>query len=448
MMAAEGDVALTELTAALKDANDPNRLLLLNIIANQKTTEEKLEKRFSNLDSLMQASKLTLEQHIEENDKVIDSIKGNVTSNTNEINTLQATVKTLNEDVATIQAKYAATQKLLDETTANLHKCATTICKLDLKYQRDEEDMMRSQLLIDGVKEQGTKKPKVIITNLLKDLDVEFSVTDIKSAYRLGPINDRATRPRTIKVQFASHHFKYEIFKNIQKLKGKENWKGVHISDAVSAEEQEKRRDMRSIYAAGRAKGINIKLKGSSLVIDGIKYWHSDIHNLPKGLNITQVKIVATKDGLAFQSHHAFLSSMYPCVIKYDGIEYKSAEHLYYAEMARHHNQLDLVNEIVSAKDGYAAKRVGKKITEIAEDWDTVKIKIMKKIVHLKFDQNDSLRDKLLATKGPLYEATKGDSFSCGMSLAQAADIDKDSIPNTNHLGIILCEYRDEYLGV
>ena len=72
----------------------------------------------------------------------------------------------------------------------------------------------------------------------------------------------------------------------------------------------------------------------------------------------------------------------------------------------------------------------------------------MKKIIHLKFDQNDSLRDKLLATKGPLYEATKGDSFSCGMSLAQAAEIDKDSIPNANHLGIILCEYRDEYLGV
>ena len=72
----------------------------------------------------------------------------------------------------------------------------------------------------------------------------------------------------------------------------------------------------------------------------------------------------------------------------------------------------------------------------------------MTKIVHLKFDLNDPLRDKLLATKGPLYAATKGDSFSCGMSLAQAADIAKDSIPNANHLGIILCEYCDEYLGL
>ena len=93
---------------------------------------------------------------------------------------------------------------------------------------------MRCQILIDGVKEQGSKRPKVVVINLLKDLNVEFSDADIKSAFRLGPVNDRATRPRTIKVQFVSNHFKYDIFKNIQKLKGNENWKGVHISDAVS----------------------------------------------------------------------------------------------------------------------------------------------------------------------------------------------------------------------
>ena len=136
---------------------------------------------------------------------------------------------------------------------------------------------------------------------MLKDLGVEFSEADIKSAYRLGPVNDRATRPRSIKVQFTSNQFKYEIFKNVQKLKDKENWKGVHLSDAISSEEQDKRRDMRCIYAVGKAKGIDIKLKGSNIVIDGIKYGHNDIHNLPKGLSIEQVKIVTTKDGTAFQ---------------------------------------------------------------------------------------------------------------------------------------------------
>ena len=169
--------------------------------------------------------------------------------------------------------------------------------------------------------------------------------------------------------------------------------------------------------------------------------------NLPKNLCIDQVKIVATKDGIAFQSHHAFLSNMYPCKISYEGIDYKSSEHLYFSEMARHHSRLDLLKDIINAKDGYAAKRAAKKI-EISDDWETVKVKIMKKITHLKYDQNDNLRDKLLATKGNLYEATKGDSFSCSMSLVEAKNIAQDTIPKANQLGIILCEYRDEYLGI
>ena len=99
---------------------------------------------------------------------------------------------------------------------------------------------------------------------------------------------------------------------------------------------------------------------------------------------------------------------MYPCNIVYEGLEFKLSEHLYY-------NKLDSLNVILNAKDRYAAKRVAKKKT-VADNWEQVKVKIMKKVIHLKFDKNHNIRDRLLATKGFLYEASKGDSFSCGMS--------------------------------
>ena len=187
---------------------------------------------------------------------------------------------------------------------------------------------------------------------LLKDLQVDCVDADIKSAYRLGPINDKATGPCSIKVLFATNRFKYDILKNIKNLQGKDQWKGVHISDSVTIEEQERRRDMRCIYAAGKARGINVKLKGSSIINDVVKFIHNDIHTLPKGLSIFEVKIVTTKDSVAFQSHHAYLSNMFPCKIMFEGVKYKYAEHLYHAEMARHHNRLDLVNKIIKAKDG------------------------------------------------------------------------------------------------
>ena len=72
----------------------------------------------------------------------------------------------------------------------------------------------------------------------------------------------------------------------------------------------------------------------------------------------------------------------------------------------------------------------------------------MRKIIRLKFDQNDGLRDRLINTKGFLYEATKADlDFACGFTLSQAKEIKKDNIKGKNMLGRILCEYRDNIVG-
>ena len=124
---------------------------------------------------------------------------------------------------------------------------------------------------------------------------------------------------------------------------------------------------------------------------------------------------------------------MYPCKIMYNGVEYKSAEHLYHCGMTKHHNPIDLINKIIKAKDGYTAKRIAREI-DVAEDWEVVKLKVMRKIIHLKFAQNDGLRDKLLATIAFLYKATKGDPFACGITLAQAKDISQETITGANHL--------------
>ena len=131
---------------------------MLNIIANQKASDEKQEQRFKN--TLIQASKTTLETHIKENDKVIDSVKVNVAGNTKDIKTVQADVTTMKTDLANLQAKYDASQDLLYKTNAYLAELTKNISKLDSKYMRDEEEQMRCQLIIDGTKEQGPVRQK------------------------------------------------------------------------------------------------------------------------------------------------------------------------------------------------------------------------------------------------------------------------------------------------
>ena len=111
---------------------------------------------------------------------------------------------------------------------------------------------------------------------------------------------------------------------------------------------------------------------------------------------------------------------------------------------------LNMINSVCRPIRGIICRPDKRKAREIdiAVDWEEAKLKIMRKVINPKFDQQDGLRDKLLATIGYLYEATKGDSFSCGMNLAQAKDIAQDTIPGANHLGIILMEYRNERIGV
>ena len=118
--------------------------------------------------------------------------------------------------------------------------------------------------------------------------------------------------------------------------------------------------------------GYEMYICSRGSIIDGVKYNHNDIHSLCKGLSITEVKIVPTKDGVAFQSHHAYLSNMFPCKIMFEEVEYKSAEHLYHTEMVKHHNRFDLVNRIIKAKDEYATERIAKEI-DIADDWEEVR---------------------------------------------------------------------------
>ena len=76
----------------------------------------------------------------------------------------------------------------------------------------------------------------------------------------------------------------------------------------------------------------------SKLVIDDKVYKFEDIDELPHGLTLEKAKIIATSDGWAFQSHHAFLSNMHPSKFEVDNKEYKTNEHYYQSKCAAFHN--------------------------------------------------------------------------------------------------------------
>ena len=444
---AEGGIPTSPTIPDVNTEDLPDRKLLLQILDNQKAADKKSEERFTSLRKQIKDSKISLETYTKENDEKMSKVETSISNTVADLKSLQDKVTTLESKLDITTNLLESTQKQLDGAKNEIKDNVKILGKLDRKYERDEEEVKRCTLILDGVNERDNKKPRIVVSNLLKDLSIDYKESDIKAAYRLGPVRNGVARPRSIKVLFANSTKKGEIFQNIEKLRQNDSWKGVRLSDAISPQEQSQQRDLRCIFAAAKSQGLNVKLRGSNIIIDEIKYSYKDINSLPYGLCMENVKILRVEDGLAFQSHHAFMSNMYPCVIKENGIIYKSAEHFYSADMARYHNRDDLVQSIIDTHDGYAAKRIVRNI-KLADEWQEEKVKVMRKIITMKFNQNDNLRDRLLGTKGCLYEATKSDlDFACGYTLSQAKEIKKGNIKGKNLLGVILCEYRDNIVG-
>ena len=284
------------------------------------------------------------------------------------------------------------------------------IRSLEERIKRLEDDKRKGNLIIDGIQEADNENLSCTVTELLRDLTVKFGLEQIDKVFRTGLKRDNNNRPRPILVKLRSAHLKGEIFKRVKNLRNNVKWRNVYLHDDLSLEEQHKRREMRCIAALAKSRGIRCQLKNGGLVIDDQRYTHSDMERLPYGLSMAEAKIVKVENGTAFQGHHAFMSNMFHVNIKYEGHTYSSAEHLYQTMCVEACNDNELVKEIKRTVDPYLARSLAKKVKK-TKKWHESKLKVMEKIIRLKFDQNDAIRAKLQNTTGNLYEATTDKVF-------------------------------------
>lgn len=94
-----------------------------------------------------------------------------------------------------------------------------------------------------------------------------------------------------------------------------------------------------------------------------------------------------------FRGEYAFLSNMYPIMVRIDGESYPSAEHAFQALKSLNK---DVRLAISVCRSPSEAKYAGKHI-ELRDDWDSVKVDIMYKILLAKF-KNPELAKKLKDT--------------------------------------------------
>lgn len=94
----------------------------------------------------------------------------------------------------------------------------------------------------------------------------------------------------------------------------------------------------------------------------------------------------------SFSGDNRWLSNFWPSTVIYDGIAYPTVENAYQAAKT-----LDIeARKLIQYSTPSEAKKLGKTVS-IREDWEQIKIDVMRKLLHQKFLQKD-LREKLIAT--------------------------------------------------
>lgn len=131
-----------------------------------------------------------------------------------------------------------------------------------------------------------------------------------------------------------------------------------------------------------------------------------------------------------FDGDNKFLSNFYMFPMRFDGVAYESSEHAYQAQKTFN---MEEVEKIKNAKTPGAAKRLAR-TAKLRDDWEDVKVDIMRDILWAKF--SIPYLSKLLLDTGNsfLIEGnTWGDTF-WGMCDGKGRNI----------LGKLLMEIREE----
>ena len=304
-----------------------------------------------------QGSNVELLQEIKKLHSANDDIKKALDSNSKEtkdaINKLSESIQKLSKSVEDQVEETRQMADRLDELERKETTHQQYIRFLEVRIKRLEDDKRKGNLIIDGIQEADNENLSNTVSELLRDLSVNFGVEQIDNVFRTGLKRDNNKRPRPILVKLRSAHLKGEIFKRVKNLRNNMKWRNVYLNDDLSPEEQHKRREMRCIVALAKSRGIRCQLKNGGLVIDDQRYTHSDMERLPYGLSMTEAKIVKVEDGTAFQGHHAFMSNMFQVNIKYEGHTYFSAERLYQTMCVEACNDHELAKEIKRTVDPY-----------------------------------------------------------------------------------------------
>jgi len=134
-----------------------------------------------------------------------------------------------------------------------------------------------------------------------------------------------------------------------------------------------------------------------------------------------------------FKKEYRWLSNFAPCEIPFNGMLFASVEHAY---MSAKSNELEWKNFCADSNNSPGTVKKKSKEIVLREDWESVKVEVMRQLLKMKFSQEPYR--KLLLDTGDLYIQEGnwwGDTFW---------GVDLKTNTGENNLGLLIMAIRDE----
>ena len=390
----------------------------------------KLEKTAENHEARI----LNIEQNVETNDKILQSI--------------QADVRRLDGENAERKGRH-------DMNSLWKAKCES----LEESLSRMEAYSRRENVIFEGIGEtDGENCEDVIHKLLVKRMLIQDAREKIRftAFHRIGKKKaatyaraaNNAVGPRPIIARVAVYAHKEEIMSRRRFLST-----NTEESSAVQARKiwinhdypenvRKARRTLAPVLKMAKQRDQNSYLSGDKLHYKGQLFSLYELGRLD--FDVTSLSMDRRENYIAFYGRFCPLSNFFPVAFVIDGVTYSCSEQFYQEQKAKFALRRDIAEQILLAKDPAMMKRLGDQIKITDSAWqESQAVNVMRKGLEVKFS-NPFLKSFLQQTQQKtLIEANKFDKYWSSRVSAKDPRINNNhSWQGKNTIGELLMDLR------
>lgn len=332
--------------------------------------------------------------------------------------------------------------KRLDDVSATLASTVERTEKVERVTDTLLQTVKNANIVVEGLIEVEGENCVAKVGEIFQKIDSKFLDEDILSAYRIGQKLDDNKYPRPVVVKFQDVNVKMILMENKGKLMKFDEFKMIFLNDDLPPNMKMERKVLREIAKYAHQIGYKgCRASGSKLVINGKAYRYETLHLLPDDLQLCNIKTRKVGDGIGFQGEKSFLSNFFPVTFTVEQYSFSSGEQAFQFFKACTCKKDEKADKILPSSNPRDIKETGESFASTAL-WEANKEAFMRGITYSRFNQNEDIKMKLLATNDlKLYECTRNRWWGCGFRLDNPG-WGNIPPPGLNKLGEILMEVR------